>query len=139
MAKNRDREKGKLEAVGDLLQSLLQNSKSPLSDHFLRWRLWRSWDEIVGPEIAKSSMPVSFLQGELYVWVNHPARLQELTFCAGTILKKINKFGGRRWVRRIRFTLDRKSVPLLEESGEDLRDFLSKQLPNEDEGPQRGR
>lgn len=128
-----------LEAVGDLLQSLLQNSKSPLSDQFLRWKLWRSWPEVVGEQIAKHSLPVSFLQGELYIWVDHGARLQEMTFCAGAILKKINAFGGRRWVRRVRFTLDRKSVPSLEESGEDLREFLSKPTPNAGGEPPRGR
>jgi hypothetical protein len=128
-----------LQAVGDLLQSLLQKSKSPLSDQFLRWKLWRSWPDVVGPQIAKSTLPVSFLQGELYVWVNHPARMQELTFCAGELLKKVNAFGGRRWIRRIRFTLDRKSVPSLEESDAGLREFLSKGSPSEGGEPQPGR
>lgn len=138
MSKDKRKQKD-LEPVGDLLQSLLQNSKSPLSDQFLRWKLWRSWPEVVGEQIAKSTVPVGFLHGELYIWVNHSARMQELTFCAGMILKKVNAFSnGRRWVRRIRFTLDRKSVPSLEESGADLREFLSKGSPSEGGEPQRG-
>jgi hypothetical protein len=113
-----------LEAAGELLQSLLQNSKSPLSDQFLRWKLWRSWPDVVGDHIAKISQPVALHQGELYVWVDHPARLQELTFVVGQILHKVNYFGGRKWIRRIRFTLDRKSVPLLENSDPSIKDFL---------------
>lgn len=125
--------------ASDVLQSLLQNGKSPLAEQFIRWRVWNSWAEIVGEQISKHTLPVSYLKGELYVWVDHPARMQELTFCVSELGFKINQFCGKKWVRRIRFTLDRKSVPKPEESEAGLRDFLSTKSPNEDGEPQRGR
>ena len=72
--------KSHLSPVASVLQSLLQNSKSPLSEQFIRWRLWQKWDEVVGEEIAKHSMPVSYLDGTLYVWVKSAPRMQEMTF-----------------------------------------------------------
>lgn len=134
----RDKKSKKPEAASDVLQSLLQNGKSALGEQFIRWRVWNSWGEIVGPQVAQHTLPVSFLKGELYVWVDHPARMQELTFCVVPIAKKINAFCGKRWVKKIRFTLDRKSVPKPEETAEDLRDFLSTKPPSEGGGPQRG-
>lgn len=125
-----DKKSKKPEAASDVLQSLLQNGKSALAEQFIRWRVWNSWADIVGPQVAKNTLPVSYVKGELYVWVDHPARMQELTFCVVEIAKKINAFCGKRWVKRIRFTLDRKSVPKPEETAEDLRDFLSTRPPN---------
>ena len=123
--------KSHLSPVASVLQSLLQNSKSPLSEQFIRWRLWQKWDEVVGEEIAKHSMPVSYLDGTLYVWVKSAPRMQEMTFLVREIRKKINDFAGKYWVNSIRFTLDRKSCPLPQESAEGLRQFLDKETPKE--------
>ena len=114
-----------LEPLGDVLQSLLQNSKTPLSDNFLRWKLWNSWPSVVGDQVAKSTTPVHYINRCLYVWVDHPARMQELTFCVRDIIRKVNSYAGKTWIRQIRFTLDRKSVPGLEESEQVVKDFLS--------------
>ena len=83
----------------------------------------------MGEKIAKCTTPVGYLKGQLYIWVNHPTSMQDLTFMVGAIKDQINKFIGRRWVRSIRFTLDRKSVPQNAEMSEELRSFLSK-LPS---------
>jgi predicted nucleic acid-binding Zn ribbon protein len=112
--------------ASEVLESLLRSSKSPLGEQFIRWRVWNSWPEIVGEQVAKNTLPVSFLSGDLYVWVKHPARLQELTFCAKALLDKINAFCGKKWARQIRFTLDKKSVPQLEEMSETSRKFIGK-------------
>ena len=135
MSKKKARE-SQLEHATVVLQSLLQTSKSPLSEQFIRWRLWNSWSEVVGNEISAHSMPVGFLNGMLYVWVNNSVRMQEMTFLVKQIRQKINTHLGRNYVRSIRFTLDRKTVPTPQESAEDLRGFLSKQSPSEDGEPQ---
>jgi predicted nucleic acid-binding Zn ribbon protein len=110
----------------ELLQSIFQNSKSPLGNEFQRWKLWMHWEKIVGPDIAKHSTPVSFRDGNLYVWVKNSVWLQEMSFLAGPLKDKINVSVGWNWVSRLIFTTDRKSVPTVEESSQDLRDFLSK-------------
>lgn len=123
----------------DVLFSLLKKANTPLGEQFIRWRLWNQWQEVVGAEIAAHTRPVQFIRGQLYVWVKSAARMQDLTFLAKPIIEKINQFGGKKWVKSIRFTLDRKSVPSPEESEERLLKFLSKTTPNEDSDPSRGR
>ncbi len=113
-----------LQSVSLVLQSLLANGKSPLSDHFLRWKLWRLWPEVVGPEMAKYAEPVGFRNGELYLWVESSARMQDMRFIIGEIKDKLNQWGGREWIHFIRLTLDRKSVPGREEMDPQSSDFL---------------
>jgi predicted nucleic acid-binding Zn ribbon protein len=124
-----------LSPVANVLQSLFQSSKSPLSQQFIRWRLWNEWENVVGCEIAQHSMPVGYLDGALYVWVKSAARMQEMQFVVRPLMQKINQFAGSAYVRSIRFTLDRKAVPMPQENAEDLRGFLSKPPPNEDGEP----
>jgi predicted nucleic acid-binding Zn ribbon protein len=124
--KKRRKTSSHLSHVGDVLQSLLQSSKSPLSEQFTRWRLWHKWDEVVGSEIAKNSMPVSYLNGTLYVWVNSAPRMQEMTFLVREIRQKINQFAGKAWITSIRFTLDRKTVPTVQDSEAGVGEFLNK-------------
>jgi predicted nucleic acid-binding Zn ribbon protein len=103
----------------------LQNSKSPLTEQFVRWRVWNSWPEVVGEEIAKHTLPVSFFKGTLYLHVNSAARMQELTFMLEHLIARINQFSNMRWVKFIRLTLDRRSVPKPEEMSPELRKFIS--------------
>ncbi len=128
--------KSDLKQAGDVLMSLLKSKDSGLSEQFLRWRLWNSWADVAGKEIAEHSMPVGYVNGTLYVWVKSSARLQEMTFVIKTLLKKVNTYAGRNWVKSIRFTLDRKAVPQQQENVQGLQELLSKQSPNEDGEPQ---
>jgi predicted nucleic acid-binding Zn ribbon protein len=118
------RKKSKLMTSADVLQSLLQNGKSPLSDQFLRWKLWRKWAEVVGPTINEQTSPVGFDKGVLYIWVRNSSWMQHLTFVAQPLREKINTFAGRNWIRRIQFTLDRRAVPNLDETEKPVQDFL---------------
>lgn len=124
-----------LTPVGNVLQTLFQNSKSELSDQFLRWKLWKMWPDIVGPTLGKCSEPVAYQRGRLYVWVNHSARIQEMSFMAQALLDKVNEFAGKKWVRSIKFTLDRREVPTSQEGQADLRNALSKSFPSGDGEP----
>ena len=108
----------------DVLQSLFQNSKSSLGQGYTRWKLWREWDQVVGESIAKYSTPVGYKRGVLYVWVNSSPRMQEMTFLAGDIKSRINRYLGENWIRRIHFTLDRKDVPDLDEASESFKNFI---------------
>jgi predicted nucleic acid-binding Zn ribbon protein len=105
------KKKKDLVAVSDVLQGLLENSKLPIAEQFTRWKLLRKWDEVVGPTLAPHTLPVSFQRGTLYIWVKSSAWMQQLAFAAAPLKDKINSYLGRQYVRRIRFTLDRRSVP----------------------------
>ena len=120
--------KGYLQDASQVLQSLLQNSKSPLSQPFTRWKLWQHWDKVVGESLAKICTPVGYQKGKLYIWVENSAYLQELQFMAKPLIKQVNEYLGKQWVSSIKLTLDRKSVPRSAEMQEEMRDFLSKSL-----------
>jgi predicted nucleic acid-binding Zn ribbon protein len=99
-----------------VLQSLLEDGKSELSEQFLRWKLWKKWPEIVGETISQNSEPMSFFNGTLYVWVKSSTWSHHLSFMVEELKQKLNDQAGERWVRRIQFTTDRGSVPMPQNS-----------------------
>lgn len=133
---NKYRKRSTLTSACDVLSSLLQSRKSPLSDQFLRWKLWQKWSEVVGPTMASQCQPVGYTDGTLLVWVEHPVYMQQLTFLVKEIQNKVNSYVDKNWVKRIRFTLDRKVVLGNQQVREDLEKCLSSASPNEDEDPQ---
>lgn len=106
----RSRRKAELSQASDVLQSLLQNSKSELADGFNRWRLEQQWPEIVGKTIAEQTVPAALEHGTLYIWVRHSVWMQQLSFFQDEILAKVNAHFQAERVRKIRFTLDRRAA-----------------------------
>jgi predicted nucleic acid-binding Zn ribbon protein len=105
---------GSLTNASSILQSLLEKNHNPLSDQFLRWKLWYNWKEIVGESISKKCLPVGYNDGVLWVWVTNSAWMHHLLFLREDITHAINKKIGRHFVKYLRFTLDRHEVPDLE-------------------------
>ncbi|HVK60012.1 MAG TPA: DUF721 domain-containing protein [Bdellovibrionales bacterium] len=99
-----------LTAAADVLQSLLQNSKSELGDGFIRWRLEQQWRTIVGPTIGENTLPCAYERGILHIWVKHPVWMQQLSFFQEEIRTKVNDHVGRNWAKQIRFTLSRRAA-----------------------------
>lgn len=104
-------QKSRLLPVANVLQTVLGNGRSPLSEQFTRWKLWRCWPEVVGEQISKNTQPVGYYKGRLYIWVRSSTQMQELRFIVGDIKDQINKYLGKEYVKFIQFTLDMKSVP----------------------------
>lgn len=104
------RNKSQPTAAADVLQGLLQNSKSQLSDGFLRWRLEKQWAEVVGAAIAENTLPAAFERGTLHIWVRHSAWMQQLWFFQDTIKEKVNTHLGKTWVHQVRFTLSKRAA-----------------------------
>jgi hypothetical protein len=123
MSENRNnsksnRRKGDLNQATDALEGVLLNNKSPLSDQFMRWKLWRKWSDVVGPTISAQSMPVGFVNGMLYVWVKNAVWMNEMLFLAGPIREKVNTFVEKNWVQQVRFTLNQHEVPKTDEDSD---------------------
>lgn len=116
--------------VSEVLQRLLGNGKSPLSDGFLRWKIWRFWERIVGPTLAGQCEPVGYDRGRLFIWVKNSTRMQEIRFFETNLKEKVNAYVGREWVRKVRFTLDRRGVS--EKDG--ALDTVKKYLDGQDDG-----
>lgn len=93
----------KLDSVANVLQGLFENSKSPLSEGFQRYRLEQQWADVVGPQLAKYSRPVDFNEGLLTLAVTNASLLTELQFFREEIITKVNTHIGKIWVRKIRF------------------------------------
>lgn len=110
-----ERRKSDLNLATDVLEGVLTNNKSPLSDQFMRWKLWRKWADVVGPTISAQSMPVGFVNGMLYVWVKNAVWMNEMLFLAGPIRDKVNAFVEKNWVQQVRFTLNQHEVPQMSE------------------------
>lgn len=123
--------KRKLSLGSEVLQSLFENGKSPLSEQFMRWKLWAKWEEVVGPTIAKNTEPVGFQRGMLYVWVRNSTWMQQMIFLKDPIRDTINQKFENNFVKYIKFTLDRREVP--NSNQQDFRDMIHKIAPEKDD------
>ena len=130
--KKNPKHKAHLTTAADVLQGLLQNSKSGLGDGFLRWRLEQQWPEIVGKTIAEQTLPVAFERGTLFIWVRHPTWMQQLWYFQEPIKEKVNAhIGGApvrgkaltgaasEWCKQVKFTLSRRAATTTPEGSGD--------------------
>jgi hypothetical protein len=115
----------KLVQGSEFLQAIFEGGRSPLSEQFLRWKLWRKWPEYVGSTIAEVSEPASYRRGTLYIWVKNSIWMQQLVFMLDPIRDKINASLGFEYIKTIHLTLDRKYLPATTHAQE-LKDQLDK-------------
>ncbi len=103
--------RSKFKSSAEVLQNLFSNKEGPVGDQFLRWKLWMSWTEVVGPTTSKVCEPVAFHNGVLWLWVKNSTWMTQLNFLSETIKNTINQKFSQNMVKEIRLTMDRKSVP----------------------------
>ncbi|MGZ5278853.1 MAG: DUF721 domain-containing protein [Pseudobdellovibrionaceae bacterium] len=120
--------KAKLSAGSEVLQALFENGKSELSVHFIRWKLWKKWTEYVGPTMAGVSEPVGYQRGVLHVWVKNSAWMQQMVFMREHMRDSINKKLQQEYVKEIRLTMDRKSVPADALASQEHKDSMASLL-----------
>jgi hypothetical protein len=125
MGTSKPKPKTDLLSASKVLQTLLANGKNPLSDQFLRWKLWRFWPQIVGKTLGAVCEPVGFERGRLYIWVKSSSRMQEIRFFEESMKKKINDHLGKSWAKTLRFTLDRRGIPKEAEVSDEFKKFLA--------------
>jgi hypothetical protein len=97
------KENKKLDSVAKVLQGLFENSKSPLSEGFQRYRLEQEWPKVVGATLGQCTRPVDCQEGLLTIAVTNPSLLTELQFFRQEIITKINTHVGKLWVHKVRF------------------------------------
>ncbi len=68
-------------------------------------KIWRVWDETVGPVVAPKARPLWIRKGRLRVKVAEPIWLQELGLAEKTIRDKLNERLGGGSVQKIEFRL----------------------------------
>lgn len=101
-----EKKKKRLTSAIDVLQSLFENGKSPLSSQYVFWRLKDDWEGAVGPTVAHNCTPSRFFRGTLYLSVKHPVWIQQLRFMTGEIKLGVNKYVGHEWVHEIKYFVE---------------------------------
>jgi predicted nucleic acid-binding Zn ribbon protein len=90
-------------SLKEIIAGIFQDSRLPFNPDDAR--IWKIWEEIVGPAIACNAQPSWIKEGRLRVKVSSSIWLQELNFVAEDIREKLNRKLGRRAVERIEFRL----------------------------------
>lgn len=124
--------KSRFSLSSEVLQKLFESGKSPLSEQFMRWKMWARWEEFVGATVAQNTEPVGFYRGTLYLWVRNSSWMQQLTFMKEPIQKTINQKLGHSFIKNIRFTLDRREVPGQNENQQEFKNLIAKIAPESD-------
>ncbi|MBL7544958.1 MAG: DUF721 domain-containing protein [Bdellovibrionaceae bacterium] len=125
--------KTKFKVSSQVLQSLFEDGKSPLSEHFLRWKLWSRWKELMGDGIAENSEPVGYYQKKLYVYVKNSSVMHHMYFLKKNMLLKIAKEFHPTFIKEMIFTLDKKSVPRESLQSNALKEDIDKILQRDSE------
>lgn len=71
------------------------------------FQLWRSWDEIVGKDLAQVARPSQFKKGLLIIKVEDPIWLQELSHRKEELLETLKRHVPSGALKEIKFTLGR--------------------------------
>jgi hypothetical protein len=76
-----------------------------LGDLAAAGRLFRSWEEIVGSEVAARSQPLSLRDGVLRIQTDSPAWAAEVRYLAPEVLRRANAALGRELARELKVSL----------------------------------
>lgn len=76
--------------------------------------------------MAETTAPVDFQKGTLVIFVSHSCQIQDLSFMKDELISKINTYLGYKWVRFLRYTTNRREVPLGTENQGEWVEFLQK-------------
>lgn len=103
--------KTKFNSGAEVLHRLLEDKAGPVSDQYLRWKLWLSWKDVVGPTVAENAEPIGYRNGVLWLWVPNSVWMQQMTFMLEPIKNSVNQKFKEGFVKEIRLTLDRRLTP----------------------------
>jgi predicted nucleic acid-binding Zn ribbon protein len=75
-------------------------------------RLWRGWEEAVGPDIAELAWPLGHKDGTLILNAADATAAQQLSYYVFELLERVNAFLGEEVFDKVRFELLDGRVPL---------------------------
>jgi predicted nucleic acid-binding Zn ribbon protein len=74
-----------------------------LNNRYKEFRLLQSWNELMGPMIAKHTKDVKMFNGILYVDLDSAPMRNELSFAKTRIIKNLNEEAGEEIVKEMVF------------------------------------
>lgn len=96
-----DSDKHSMTTLKDVIADLLKNDTLPFNPDDSR--IWKVWEDVVGPGIARNAQPLRIKNRTLKVRVSDPIWFQELQFMESSIREKLNERLGREAVDKIEF------------------------------------
>lgn len=97
---------GQPERLAEMLGRFMRTSA--LGDRIKQTEVLSNWEELVGPEIAHVTQPISVSEdGTLFAVARTHAWMHELTLMEGDLLLAINRITAARPIRKIRWALMR--------------------------------
>jgi predicted nucleic acid-binding Zn ribbon protein len=100
------KDKNSLTSLKDVISELLGSGALPFDADDAR--IWKLWDDVVGPAIARNAQPFRIKNRQLRVRVSDPIWYQELKFMEESIREKLNQTLGRKAVNKIEFSVGRR-------------------------------
>ncbi len=94
-------DKHSMTSLKDVIEDLLKNDALPFNPDDSR--IWKVWEDVVGPAIARNAQPLRIKNRTLKVRVSDPIWFQELQFMESSIREKLNERLGRDAVDKIEF------------------------------------
>ena len=82
-------------------------------------RLWKSWEDVVGPEVAELARPLGHKEGTLVLCAQDSIAAQQLSYYVPELLERVNAFFEQEVFDKVRFELLDGRVPLGRHSGEE--------------------
>ena len=96
-----DAKRHSLTSLKDIITNLLSNGTLPFNPDDAR--IWKVWDEVVGPAISRNAQPSWIKNRRLKVTVSDPIWLQELKYVEEDIRERLNKKLDRKAIEKIEF------------------------------------
>lgn len=119
--------KSKFNTAAEVLKSLLDSKKGgAVSENFMRWKLWLNWSDVVGKTMSDNCEPIAYHDGTLWLWVRNSVWMQQISFMLVPIKNTINEKYKKGYVKEVRLTLDRRTVP--SRSDENFADSVKKMV-----------
>jgi predicted nucleic acid-binding Zn ribbon protein len=95
-----------IRSVGDILKDVVDGLEQPTQENILVLR--EAWPKLVGEQIAKHSKPGFIKDYQLYVFVDDPGWLTELSRIKRPLLMKLQSNYRELRIRQLRFSLNHK-------------------------------
>lgn len=99
-----DENKDGLTSLKEIINSLMKDSALSINPEDAV--IWRIWDDVVGPVVARNARPLWIRNGQLRVKVSEPIWMQELGYSEQAIRESLNEKLRRPAVKRIEFRLN---------------------------------
>lgn len=100
-----------MERLSDALSALLGSMADSRRQAELH-RLWRSWSETVGPDLAAIARPLGTRRDDLVIGVEDSMLMQDMIHYGPALVEQANAFLGRKVFDKVRVELIGGRVPL---------------------------